>query len=1350
MRMNSIVFAFDGDALLVANTGAEFTRKGVVSICNMDLSAKAVDSDNAPDDEEYDVPDEELVRDILEKRIKEYETHINRLKEDVHRENGVSKSYVGRFVWELLQNADDVMGAKCSNANLIGTKGIGFKSLLEITDEPEIYSGKFCFHFSREKSREKLKENPKWKERMGIPVCRLPHPKSPGPAVQEFLGNEYATVLRLPLNKEKKEFVDGKLSSFCSHSLLFCQHLESIDMQTGATPRHIEVHRGNERRVKLIENDHSTHWRVWDNKEDIEGEKCLSVRVCLPIVDGKISCLKEVPRLYVFFPTAESVPGIHALIHASCEVEDNRQHLANQQPHQDEICQMLADMTKKILSEVPADVALRAFGQAQVADYADDKTAVQLSNAIATTVRETAFVPLIGGGVAKPGDVRLWKYDLGNAVDPHKVKGQNLCHPNINNDEESVKALYTTLDAKNASDPELARFLRFCKNGNRKDCLMAWNVAQSLMARVSQSEKDKCEEELRKAPFWLINNGKVKARSIDGEIPLVAIKPKILRHWLPVDVIDKRFRELVQDEIKQHKEEDESWENALSGSLQLPENKQGYFNHILLPYCRKLTPEEWQKNGRRILEMAFEWGEKDGKDEPFIIGFGDTELQKRAEIFHLPVGNGAQKWVPALQCYAGAAWGGPKIFDKYFAAVEDRCVLSPPAADRGITVANANKKKWDKLLSWLGCSWMLKVKRKNGLHSERDDVCHTSGRPFSDFCFEHFDEMFATPQNGKASDYVPLLNMIPEMYKIASKEKARYFYNSVKLVETYALKQLKGNKWLPCEKSLLFPNKRLFKPKDAYLPGFGLKGLLPEVNKRNLDSSAWDAIEKTLKKLGVKNSISQDPNQLIDYMNQLSRLPDENKPDVMWATDDKDKGKIARAAKAIFLAYAKIENPPTLTGHVMVPCLRDTEKGEIIYFEKADNTYWADEPYFNEPKVRKEILRTEKLNVFFRFLIDGESFGLKRLSDSLQMRPRYKHKQPQSSKKMHQRYQERRVGMEKATNQKLPEQLEMVAYENIALEATTHTEITIPKIKFWTRSECEIDINAGADMWQGLAAALGELTNEIQYKPDFELLLKEKTRDSFLNRLRDDYRLTEESIEEVENSAPFEDNNADVAENDVDAEQETDSGDSANEPSSSDIEPRQPTPGNSSQAATDSTTSPGNNANREHLQPKPKPEAPELDVVSDYRWGPERGGAHRSGVKNDAGNGEHETRESDGKHGEEALLKWLKDQFRDGTVINMNEQHPNHPGYDILVVTKDREKHYYECKSFISSTPPRRVFMTEAQFTEAERAQNRYWLCVIYDLNAKSPKMLKPIPSPATLKNDSIVTKYKIDLASYP
>ncbi|WP_424946757.1 protein NO VEIN domain-containing protein [Candidatus Spongiihabitans sp.] len=1326
--MNSILFDIGDDVLIVANTGDGFSRKGVVSICNMDLSAKSVDDNRAPDDEVYEKDD--IVRSISNKCIEKYKIDINNLIEDVSRESGASKSYDGRFVLELLQNADDAMNTERANTHLIGTKGLGFKSVLEITDEPEIYSGDFCFHFSKQKSREVLKSKvSKWKEENGIPVCRIPHNKEPDDVIQNLRDKGYSTVIRLPLNEGKREFVENELSKFSSNSLLFCQSLESVEIRTNSATRSIKVSRQEEgSSIELNENGKSTYWRAWRETKEVEGEKQLSVSVCLPKVDGKgIGGFTEAP-LYVFFPTAECVPEVRALIHASCEVEDNRKHLATRQSHRDEICEMLEDITQRILFEIPAKVALRAFGRAQRSE--NSEMTAQLGNAIATVVQEIAFIPLIGGGMAKPDDVRLWDCGFGEEVDPAEVQDKNLCHPDINDNKECFNIL-EKLGAKLTPVLDLAFLLRFCRNKTAKECLSAWNVAQLLMTEIDSGEKTDCEEKLRDAPFWLAQNK--QARAASGAIPLVWEKPKGFPNWLPVDVVDKDFWKCVQGEIKQHKSKDKEWKNRLS-SLQ-PLSEKSYFEHILLPHCKEQSPEWWRKNGWKALEMAFKWGEKESEDELLIIDSGNAK-ENRANIFCLPVGKDAQEWVPAGKCYGGAAWGGPKIFDKYFAKISERYVLSS-VDDWETDISDADKDQWKSLLSWLGCSWTFKMKKSNAPHPNRDYINNKGW--VNEFCFEHFDDVFPDTPIGKKSDYESVLNMVSGMHESACKSKAHYLYRTNKPCDSYALIQLQSQAWIPCKPSLLYPNKYLFKPADTYLPGCSLGGLLPEVLKSN-DDLKWAEVKKVLEELGANKS--NKPEKLVEHMNDLSEINCRNKEDFVWSKGtSKSKGKIARAATAIFSAYAEIDHTKPLTANVMIPCLRSTSTGVVVYFHKSGEAYWANKSYFNEPVVRRKILENNELHIFFRFLKDGEKFDLQELSEFLDMQPIYGAKNLQDTKKLCQEYSKRRIGLMKATGQELPEQLEIVAYDSITLEAQAHADIN-PEIKFWKQSEDKVAINVNIGMWQGLAAALGDVADCAQYKPDFELLLTEKTWDGFLRRLRDDYGLPEESIEKVKEKIYEEE-----VEADDDAIGENNPGDSTIElpisDSTSDDDAHSRSNVSNDRPRTTNTRTNSRNRSDGNGWSSERPDIPEIEIV-EYQWSAERN-LSGGGGWNSAGDDEKETNATDGRPAEEALVEWLETKYGNENVTDKNTLHTNNPGYDILV-EKDGEKHYYECKSFVSVNPPRRVSITKTQHDLAKSEEDRYWLCVVYDINSNPVKMLHPIANPAALEKEA--TGYKINIAN--
>ena len=137
---------------------------------------------------------DDLIRSICDQNLAVYRASPIRLREDVGQEAEIAHDYRGRIVYELLQNADDAMagspgtqdaifvrltdtdlwvgnsgrplddddvrglcgigasskgGAVNRKRASIGHKGMGFKSVLEITDAPEVISETFAFRLGR-------------------------------------------------------------------------------------------------------------------------------------------------------------------------------------------------------------------------------------------------------------------------------------------------------------------------------------------------------------------------------------------------------------------------------------------------------------------------------------------------------------------------------------------------------------------------------------------------------------------------------------------------------------------------------------------------------------------------------------------------------------------------------------------------------------------------------------------------------------------------------------------------------------------------------------------------------------------------------------------------------------------------------------------------------------------------------------------------------------------------------------------------------------------------------------------------------------------------------------------------
>lgn len=231
---------------------------------------------------------EDLLKLICDENLAVYNASPIRLREDVSQEAIISNDYRGRLVYELLQNADDAMvgqavrggkvvfrltdeelwignsgrpltdfdvkglcgiGASRKGDTVerrrasIGHKGMGFKSVLEITDSPEIISDDYAFKMSAQFGRAQInaiaaKLSLSTPER--VPIMRFPSRLQQIPAYwDELRKNDIHTLFRLPLRTEltdeQRSILSERLLNLPLTTILFLKHLESVEVvvQTG-------------------------------------------------------------------------------------------------------------------------------------------------------------------------------------------------------------------------------------------------------------------------------------------------------------------------------------------------------------------------------------------------------------------------------------------------------------------------------------------------------------------------------------------------------------------------------------------------------------------------------------------------------------------------------------------------------------------------------------------------------------------------------------------------------------------------------------------------------------------------------------------------------------------------------------------------------------------------------------------------------------------------------------------------------------------------------------------------------------------------------------------------------------
>lgn len=195
--------------LLIANTGKAFSKEGFRAICYTDTSSKRAD--------EYTQADsvEEAKRWIDD--VREEKRHVflipDQLRSAVGTATRTAGDYSGRLLLELLQNAIDA-----DREQMIGYKGIGFRSVLNEAEVTEIHSGNFHARWSEEDARESLSGLGTLHEQ--LPILDLPVWTKPDDEIAQLLHEGYQTVVRLKLNGAGKTNVEAEWASLIGDASL--------------------------------------------------------------------------------------------------------------------------------------------------------------------------------------------------------------------------------------------------------------------------------------------------------------------------------------------------------------------------------------------------------------------------------------------------------------------------------------------------------------------------------------------------------------------------------------------------------------------------------------------------------------------------------------------------------------------------------------------------------------------------------------------------------------------------------------------------------------------------------------------------------------------------------------------------------------------------------------------------------------------------------------------------------------------------------------------------------------------------------------------------------------------------
>ena len=1092
------------DAIYVANTGRPIDRQGVISIARQYLSSKG----ETPPLDDFDCADEALADAIREKRLALYRQEPNDLKEHASQEVQTRRDYAGRSLWELLQNADDAMAPAGRPSNeLIGAKGLGFKSVLEISERPEVHSGRFRFAFDADRSKDFLEEIIKDPPRL---VFRLPHDVIPDQEVRRLRRLGYITVVKLPhKDEDSREMFQERLRSFPPHFILLSQHLCSFEARfTDGRSRLIQRNGGGlsakaARAVLTIRENGSSRaeeWRVWSRvwPAPNTGEKRLSAAVAVRTDDPSWATTSEQIPLHVFYPTQESVKTSF-LVHGSFELRSDRNHLLQGQ-HDDELISVIENLTREAVAYLPPSLVLHLFRQLANPIAANvKKLDKRIQRALSLSVNESLFVPVVGGGKVKPREARTWEHEFPSVLNQRKkaVRDARLCSPALSAQFPALR----TYGAEQLTTDDYAELIGHVHCEGLEDCVrVAGLVAETCLSRSYLPTSTL--KSLLAAPFWLTQEGNV--RPLNGARPLVHTLPSVWPDWLQADELNQEFVRVVFRAGQSSK----TWSPLVDGRLLRDPDE--IIHGCLAPAVKHWTDRDWAERGWEFLELLLSW-KTDLQFEnmtPFVPQEDGEDVARTAlaAIARVPCGS---NWVLARDAYASSEIGGIQDLASFFRAHTGRSVVGMPSRAR-----NLGRRRWRGLLRYLGVSWEPKIRKfdyyADGLTCEsrywravtETRLNYRSCDWFLDFFPECVEKVSSSGVVKILEALLPIASRLTAGYRKRSDSGQNHRPWPFRSCIDY---QLHCERYLPCRSSITYPFQR-GKPKDLYWPEQSIRGITPTLDIRGVP------ISKRPRLRGI----------FIEQLGVQGELPVSWGPWIGWAEDlasAVDSGELEVADRTIREFYERLLSrkfsapPPRLIERVV------SVTSEGLKAVPATDSIWIDDPIFAAPDIVDRLVQAG-LAIFPAMLDLGDGsvsrLGARRATEIIELTPTFTEAPESESGRLARRVRRRRRALaavcEKKQEQwKDPGPIHAVRGLVLTIAVAGRVVGTRASPAFKTGAGWLVNLDAE---WDGLAVACSDgFRHASDLRHRFVAILKAGTAAEVATILLDDgiptYRLRE-------------------------------------------------------------------------------------------------------------------------------------------------------------------------------------------------------------------------------------------------
>lgn len=241
----------------------------------------------------------------------------------------------------------------------IGRFGLGFKSVLGITNRPAIFSRSGSIGFDPDLARARIEESVKTVRR--VPILRVGTALDPqearasDPCLAEMM-SWATTVVRLPRDVADSSWLADDIRDFPEQFLLFSQHVSELTLDDRtADVRRVIRSRRSKKELVLEEGKSESHWRVFSREhEPTDAARrdggAMADRDRIPLVWAVPTRRGRRGEFWAFFPTLDQTT-LSGVINAPWKLNEDRTRIIDG-PFNRELIEEVTSMVFESLEEL--------------------------------------------------------------------------------------------------------------------------------------------------------------------------------------------------------------------------------------------------------------------------------------------------------------------------------------------------------------------------------------------------------------------------------------------------------------------------------------------------------------------------------------------------------------------------------------------------------------------------------------------------------------------------------------------------------------------------------------------------------------------------------------------------------------------------------------------------------------------------------------------------------------------------------------------------------------------------------------------------------------------------------------